>query len=285
MSSIEKPDWLKVRFGINDNFKDIRSIVKKYRLHTVCEEARCPNQSECWDRRAATLMILGDVCTRNCRFCAVKSGSPKTVDTNEPYNVGRAVRLMSLKYCVITSVTRDDLGDGGASVWADSIREIREQNKDCKIEVLIPDFQGDEESLMKIFDVKPDIIGHNLETVKDLYKRVRPQADYKRSLGVLSRSKQQGFVTKTGIMVGLGEDKTQVLSLMKEALDVGCDIFTVGQYLQPTKDHLPVHRYVHPDEFEYYRVEGLKLGFRSVMSGPLVRSSYHADENIKLLAN
>ena len=285
MSSVKKPDWLKVKFRINDNFKDIRSIVKKHRLHTVCEEARCPNQSECWDRRAATLMILGDVCTRNCRFCAVKSGNPKAVDTDESYNVGRAVKLMRLKYCVITSVTRDDLNDGGASVWADAIQEIRVQNKECKIEVLIPDFQGDEESLMRIFGVKPDIIGHNLETVKDLYKIVRPQADYNRSLSVLSRSNQQGFITKTGIMVGLGEDKTQVLSLMKEALDVGCDIFTVGQYLQPTKDHLPVHRYVHPDEFEYYRVEGLKLGFRSVMSGPLVRSSYHADENIKLLVN
>ena len=275
-----KPNWLKVKFTVGENFNNIRNIVHKYNLHTVCEEARCPNQSECWERRAATLMILGDTCTRNCQFCAVNSGNPNPIDKDEPKNIGHAVKLMGLKYCVVTSVTRDDLNDGGSEIWAETISEIKRQNPDCKVEVLIPDFQGNIDALETVLDIKPDILGHNLETVKDLYPDARPQANYEQSLRVLLEAKKRGAITKTGIMVGLGETKEQVLTLMQDAIDAGCDIFTVGQYLQPTKNHLPVDRYVHPDEFEFYKTEGMRLGFRAVMSGPLIRSSYHADEQV-----
>ncbi|MBC8491786.1 MAG: lipoyl synthase, partial [Candidatus Marinimicrobia bacterium] len=262
--------------------REMRDIIQKHKLHTVCEEARCPNQGECWRRRAATIMILGNICTRNCRFCAVGSGNLLPPDPKEPKKVGKAVKLMGLKYAVITSVTRDDLPDGGATHWAKTIREIRRQNPDCKIEVLVPDFQGNINALKTVLATEPDIFGHNLETVKYLYSQTRPQADYEQSLRVLKEAKQRGAVTKTGIMVGLGETKKQVLELMQDARSVGCDIFTAGQYLQPTKSHLPVDRYVHPDEFEFYKTEGLRMGFRSVMSGPLVRSSYHADELMNL---
>lgn len=277
-----KPEWLKIRFTVGENFRDIRNIVHKHHLHTVCEEAHCPNQSECWERRAATFMILGDTCTRNCQFCAVNSGNPNPIDKDEPKNVGHAVKLMGLKHCVITSVTRDDLYDGGAEIWAETISEIKRQNPDCKVEVLIPDFQGNNDALEIVLNAKPDILGHNLETIKNLYHVARPQANYEQSLWVLKESKNRGIITKTGIMVGLGETKEQVLELMQDAIDAGCDIFTAGQYLQPTKNHLPIDRYVHPDEFEFYKTEGLKMGFRAVMSGPLVRSSYHADEQINL---
>ncbi|RKY51982.1 MAG: lipoyl synthase [Candidatus Neomarinimicrobiota bacterium] len=278
-----KPEWLKVKFTVGENFRDIRNIVHKHNLHTVCEEAHCPNQSECWERRAATFMILGDTCTRNCRFCAVNSGNPNPIDKDEPKNVGRAVKLMGLKYCVITSVTRDDLYDGGAEIWAETISEIKRQNPDCKVEVLIPDFKGNNDALETVLNAKPDVLGHNLETIKDLYPAARPQANYEQSLWVLKESKKRGAITKTGIMVGLGETKEQVLELMQDAIDAGCDIFTAGQYLQPTKNHLLIDRYVHPNEFEFYKTEGLRMGFRAVMSGPLVRSSYHADEQVNLL--
>ena len=278
-----KPEWLKVKFTVGENFRDIRNIVHKHNLHTVCEEAHCPNQSECWERRAATFMILGDTCTRSCRFCAVNSGNPNPIDKDEPKNVGRAVKLMGLKYCVITSVTRDDLYDGGAEIWAETISEIKRQNPDCKVEVLIPDFKGNNDALETVLNAKPDVLGHNLETIKDLYPAARPQANYEQSLCVLRESKKRGAITKTGIMVGLGETKEQVLELMQDAIDAGCDIFTVGQYLQPTKNHLLIDRYVHPNEFEFYKTEGLRMGFRAVMSGPLVRSSYHADEQVNLL--
>ncbi len=273
-----KPEWLKVKFTVGENFRDIRDIVHKHNLHTVCEEAHCPNQSECWQLRTATFMILGDTCSRNCRFCAVNSGNPNPLDKDEPKNVGRAVKLMGLKYCVITSVTRDDLNDGGAEIWVETISEIKRQNPDCKVEVLTPDFQGNIDALETALSAKPDILGHNLETIKDLYPVARPQANYEQSLWVLKESKNRGAITKTGIMVGLGETKKQVLELMQDAIDAGCDIFTVGQYLQPTKNHLPIDRYVHPDEFEFYKTEGMRMGFHAVMSGPLVRSSYHADE-------
>ncbi len=273
-----KPDWLKVKYTVNEDFKALREIVKQYNLHTVCEEARCPNQGECWRRRTATLMLLGNVCTRNCRFCAVGNGKLLPPDPEEPRKIGNAVKLMGLKYAVITSVTRDDLPNGGATHWAETIREIRRQNTDCKIEVLVPDFQGSINALETVLATEPDVFGHNLETVKHLYSQARPQADYKQSLRVLKEAKQLGAVTKTGIMVGLGETKKQVLELMQDARSVDCDIFTAGQYLQPTKSHLPVERYVHPDEFELYKTEGLRMGFRAVMSAPLVRSSYHADE-------
>ena len=273
-----KPDWLKVRFTVNDDFRDLRKIVGDNRLHTVCQSARCPNQSDCWQRRTATLMILGNACTRNCRFCAVETGKPAPVDPDEPSKAGKAVNLMGLKYAVVTSVTRDDLPDGGAAVWAETIREIRRQNPDCKVEVLIPDFRGDISALETVLNAEPDILGHNLETVRSLYPLARPQADYDRSLRIITESKKRGAVTKTGIMVGLGETCEQILELMNDVLSAGCDILTIGQYLQPTKDHLPVERYITPDEFEFYRQDGVRRGFRAVYSGPLVRSSFHAEE-------
>jgi len=275
-----KPDWLKVRYAINDNFRELREIVHEHKLHTVCEEAFCPNIGECWRRRAATLMILGTLCTRNCRFCAVRHGQPLPPDPDEPEKVSRAVKLMGLKYAVLTSVTRDDLPDGGARQWARTIQAIRNQNPDCKVEVLIPDFQGNFSALDIVLFAKPDVVGHNLETVKSLYPKVRPQADYQLSMQVLNYAKEQGFITKTGIMIGLGETMEQVTELMKDARIVACDIFTAGQYLQPTKAHLPVQRYVAPEEFKLIAKEGLKMGFRAVVAGPLVRSSYHANEQI-----
>jgi len=276
--AVQKPDWLKVNYAVNEDFKEIRAIVRRHNLHTVCEEACCPNIGECWRRRAATLMILGALCTRNCRFCAVRHGQPLPPDPDEPEKVSRAVKLMGLKYAVITSVTRDDLPDGGARHWAKTIQAIRDQNPDCKVEVLIPDFQGNFTALDIVLSAKPDVLGHNLETVKSLYPKVRPQADYQLSLQVLNYAKEQGFVTKTGIMVGLGETMEQVTELMKDVRTVACDIFTAGQYLQPTKAHLPVQRYVTPEEFELITKEGLRMGLRSVIAGPLVRSSYHAEE-------
>ena len=273
-----KPDWLKVKIGVNDNFRDLQRIINTNHLHTVCQSAHCPNQSDCWQRRTATLMILGNVCTRDCRFCAVASGKPAAIDEKEPAKVGQAVNLMGLKFAVLTSVTRDDLPDGGAAIWAKTIGEIHRQNPDCKIEVLIPDFRGKIDALEIVLDAKPDILGHNLETVRALYPIARPQANYEQSLRLLSEAKKRGAVTKTGIMVGLGESDEQIHELMQDALTAGCDILTIGQYLQPTKDHLPVARYVHPEEFKSYETFGLGIGFRVVFAGPLVRSSFHAAE-------
>ena len=273
-----KPDWLKVKIGVNDNFRDLQRIINTNHLHTVCQSAHCPNQSDCWQRRTATLMILGNVCTRDCRFCAVASGKPTAIDEKEPAKVGQAVNLMGLKFAVLTSVTRDDLPDGGAAIWAKTIGEIHRQNPDCKIEVLIPDFRGKIDALEIVLDAKPDILGHNLETVRALYPIARPQANYEQSLRLLSEAKKRGAVTKTGIMVGLGESNEQIHELMQDALTAGCDILTIGQYLQPTKDHLPVARYVHPEEFKSYETFGLGIGFRVVFAGPLVRSSFHAAE-------
>ncbi|HQE95251.1 MAG TPA: lipoyl synthase [Candidatus Marinimicrobia bacterium] len=273
-----KPDWLKVKIGVNDDFHDLQRIINTHHLHTVCQSAHCPNQSDCWQRRTATLMILGNVCTRNCRFCAVASGKPTAIDEKEPAKVGQAVNLMGLKFAVLTSVTRDDLPDGGAAIWAKTIGEIHRQNPDCKIEVLIPDFRGKIDALEIVLDAKPDILGHNLETVRALYPIARPQADYEQSLRLLSEAKKRGAVTKTGIMVGLGESDEQIHELMQDAFTAGCDILTIGQYLQPTKDHLPVARYVHPEEFKSYETFGLGIGFRVVFAGPLVRSSFHAAE-------
>lgn len=273
-----KPDWLKIKIGVNDDFHDLQRIINTHHLHTVCQSAHCPNQSDCWQRRTATLMILGNVCTRNCRFCAVASGKPAAIDEKEPAKVGQAVNLMGLKYAVLTSVTRDDLPDGGAAIWAKTIGEIRRQNPDCKIEVLIPDLRGNIDALEIVLDAKPDILGHNLETVRALYPIARPQANYEQSLRLLSEAKKRGAITKTGIMVGLGESDAQIHELMQDALTAGCDILTIGQYLQPTKDHLPVARYVHPEEFKSYETFGLGIGFRVVFAGPLVRSSFHAAE-------
>ncbi len=274
---------MKVRLRTGEHYRQLRDLVRQQRLPTVCEEARCPNIYECWERRCATLMILGDVCTRSCRFCAVKTGRPLPLDEQEPSRTALIVKAMGLSHCVITSVTRDDLSDGGADMWAETIRQIKKQVPDCSVEVLIPDLQGNQRALQQIIDASPEIIAHNLETVPRLYPRVRPQADYEQSLEVLKCTSRQGITTKSGIMVGLGERPQEVLELMAKLVDTGCRIFTIGQYLQPTREHLPVDRFIEPEEFESYRAEGLRLGFNVVEAGPLIRSSYHADEQAALL--
>ena len=284
-----RPDWLKIRFTVNENFRELSEIVNTNNLHTVCQEARCPNQSECWGRGTATLMILGEVCTRSCGFCAVKTGLPPVYDKAEPRRVAIAVQKMKLRHVVITSVNRDELPDQGSEVWAETIRQIRELLPACSVEVLIPDFKGVWEPLKRVIDAQPDILGHNLETVPRLYRQVRPQAKYERSLWVLEKSKQEGMTTKTGIMVGLGETFDEVIEVMRDAASVGVDIFTIGQYLQPSKKHLPVERFVHPSEFAEYKQKGEALGIRHVESGPLVRKGVIAvryrqcKENHKIL--
>ncbi len=275
-----RPEWLKVRFQVNETFAELKQLVTETRLHTVCEEARCPNQSECWGRGTATIMILGDVCTRSCGFCAVKTGRPPVLDEDEPERVARAVAKMGLNHVVITSVDRDELPDGGSTIWARTIEAIRKAAPGTSIEVLTPDFKGKREDIARVINAGPDIFSHNMETVKRLHRRVRPQAKYERSLYVLEVGKEMGAVTKTGIMVGLGETNDEVVELMKDVRAVGVDIFNVGQYLQPTKRHLPVERFVTPAEFNEFKRIGLELGFRHVESGPLVRSSYHAEEQV-----
>ena len=284
MKNGRRPAWLKVRFSVNENFQNLKEIVNTNQLHTVCQEARCPNQGECWGRGTATLMILGDVCTRSCGFCAVKTGRPPIYDKNEPYRVAEAVRKMNLKHVVITSVNRDELPDQGATVWAETIRQIRNACPETFIEVLIPDFKGEFEPLKMVIDAHPEILSHNIETVPSLYRRVRPQAKYERSLEVLRISKEHGMTTKSGIMVGLGETFDQVLDVLRDGRRVDLDIFNIGQYLQPTKSHLPVERFVHPDEFAEYKKFGMSIGYRHVESGPLVRSSYHAEEQVQQMS-
>ena len=278
-----RPPWMKVKLRTGANFLELRNLVREGGLHTVCEEARCPNIYECWERRSATIMILGDVCTRSCGFCAIKTGRPPLLDQLEPVRAARAVKAMGLAHCVITSVNRDELPGGGAGIWAETIRQIHGQVPGCGVEVLIPDFKGDRLALQTVIEAGPEILAHNLETVPRLYGRVRPQARYRQSLEVLSRASEQGMIVKSGIMVGIGERPDEVLALMADVVATGCRIFTIGQYLQPTRDKLPVERFVHPDEFRDYRRAGLALGFDVVESGPLVRSSYHADEQAALL--
>ena len=273
---LRKPEWLKARVPGGEEYSKLRGRIDKRKLHTVCEEARCPNMGECWNSGTATFMILGDTCTRSCGFCAVKTGRPGFVDNDEPRRVGEAVALMNLRHAVITSVNRDELFDGGARIFAETIHEIRARVPDCRIEVLIPDFQGSEEALSIVLNAQPDILNHNTETVPRLYKTVRPQAQYARSLEVLERAKHLGFTTKSGLMLGLGETTEEVIDTMSDLRAVECDILTLGQYLQPTKEHLPIDRYVHPDEFALLKKKGMDMGFRHVESGPLVRSSYHA---------
>ena len=275
-----KPEWLKARVPGGENYSRLKSLIDKSRLHTVCEEARCPNMGECWNSGTATFMILGDVCTRSCGFCAVKTGRPEFLDKDEPRRVGEAVEIMKLRHAVITSVNRDELFDGGAQIFADTIREIRSRVPACRIEVLIPDFVGSEQALNIVLDAQPDILNHNTETVPRLYKSVRPQAHYNRSLELLFRAKQKGFLTKSGLMLGLGETIDEVIDTMSDLREVECDILTLGQYLQPTQSHLPVERYVHPEEFAMLKQRGLEMGFRYIESGPLVRSSYHAAEQV-----
>src|SRR5512143_200540 len=267
-----RPEWLKVKIGLGENYARLRSLIDTQRLHTVCEEARCPNMGECWEAGTATFMILGDTCTRSCGFCAVKTGKPEVLDADEPRRVAEAVLRMGVKHAVITSVNRDELYDGGAQIFAETIRQTRALSPGTTIEVLIPDFRGDEFALDIVLDALPDVLNHNVETVPRLYPAVRPQAKYERSLELLTRSKRRGFLTKTGLMVGIGERADEVLDLLRDLRATGCDIVTIGQYLQPTKEHLPVDRFVHPDEFARYRRAGRELGFRHVESGPLVRS-------------
>jgi len=277
---VRKPEWLKARVPGGEQYAELRRLIDARKLHTVCEEARCPNMGECWNSGTATFMILGDTCTRSCGFCAIKTGRAYTVDLDEPARVGEAVGLMNLKHAVVTSVNRDELFDGGAGIFASTIQEIRKRLPACRVEVLIPDFQGSEEALNIVLDAQPDILNHNTETVPRLYKTVRPQAQYMRSLEVIERAKARGFTTKSGVMVGLGETNDEILETMSDLHEAGCDILTIGQYLQPTSAHLPVLRYVHPDDFLMFKEKGLAMGFRYVESGPLVRSSYHAAQQV-----
>lgn len=270
------PRWLKVPLPAGKNFHDVRKLIKQHHLHTVCQSAHCPNIGDCWGQRTATFMILGDICTRNCRFCAVCSGKPLPVDRDEPRRVAEAVKMLLLRYAVVTSVTRDDLPDGGASVFTDTIREIRKAVPACQIEVLIPDFNGSESALSLVIQAKPDVLNHNIETVPSLYPQVRPEADYQRSIRVLELAKQQGMLTKTGLMLGLGEINNEVLDVMRDLRNIDCDILTLGQYLQPSSIHLAIDRYIKPEEFDQFKQAGEQIGFRHVEAGPLVRSSYHA---------
>lgn len=292
----KKPDWLRAKLPGGKGYQRLQAMIEEHNLHTVCASAKCPNMGECWSRGTATLMILGDVCTRSCGFCHIKTGRPPTLDLDEPRRVGEAAALMRLKHIVITSVNRDELPDGGAGVWADTIREIREQSPGTSIEVLIPDFCGDWDALQKVIDARPDILNHNMESVRRLYSVVRPQAKYDRSIELLRRCKEQSLVTKTGIMVGIGEADEEVEQLMHDVIDgtridpkpafaerglhPTTDILTIGQYLQPTRRHLPISRWVTPDAFAEFKRMGEQIGFRHVESGPLVRSSYHAEDQV-----
>ncbi|WP_373897995.1 lipoyl synthase [Haloimpatiens sp. FM7315] len=282
---IKKPEWLKVKISLNKNSSEINNLLKDLNLNTVCDEALCPNRGECFCKGTATFMILGKNCTRNCRFCNVTKSKPEPVNEDEPRNLAKAVEILKLKYVVITSVTRDDLEDGGASQFVKVIREIRKLNKGVTIEVLIPDFKGNEEALKAVMDEKPDILNHNVETVPNLYSTVRPMAIYKRSLKVLENAKQinKSILTKSGIMLGLGETKDEVVALMRDLREVDCDILTIGQYLQPSKLHHEVVEYVHPDVFKEYENIGKGLGFKYIASAPLVRSSYNAKDVFKTI--
>jgi lipoic acid synthetase len=279
----KRPEWLKVKLPAGENFSDVKNLMRSQHLHTVCEEARCPNIAECWNHRTATFMILGDTCTRSCGFCNIKTGIPAKLDLDEPKRVMQSVKELKLAHVVITSVNRDELKDGGASIFSETVRLINEEMPGTTIEILIPDFKGAVESFEIIMKNPPDILNHNLETVPRLYHVVRPQAKYERSLELIRWFKNRRLRTKSGLMVGIGERPEEVLETMLELVKHGCNILTIGQYLQPTKMHLPVDRFVTPDEFKMFRVEGLKMGFKIVESSPLVRSSYHADQQAKAI--
>lgn len=280
MERVRKPDWLRVKLPIGENYRKVAGIVSEHKLHTICQSGNCPNMGECWGAGTATFMILGNVCTRSCGFCAVATGRPDAVDPFEPARVARSVELMGVKHCVITSVDRDDLKNGGSDIWARTIRAIRRRTPATTMETLIPDFQGKWENLAVVTASAPDILSHNLETVRRLTKQVRIQAKYDRSLEVLMRSKRAGLRTKSGIMLGLGESDQEVEESMDDLRSVGVDILTLGQYLQPTKAHLPVAEFIHPDRFARFKEVGMTKGFRYVESGPLVRSSYHAEKHL-----
>ena len=279
-----KPDWLRARVPGGAGFDRIKKIVDDHKLHTVCQEASCPNMGECWGRGTATIMILGDTCTRSCGFCNVKTGRPSAVDHDEPRRVAESLRLMKLRHVVITSVNRDELPDGGAAIWAETIQRTHEACPDMSVEVLVGDFCGDEAALQTVINARPEILAHNMETVRRMHPAVRPQAKYERSLRVLQQIHEAGLVTKTGIMVGIGEKDDEVLELLRDVqTTTHAEVITIGQYLQPTRNHLPIERWVTPERFAEYRLDALALGFRVCESGPLVRSSYHAEEQVELL--
>ncbi|MBK6935806.1 MAG: lipoyl synthase [Chitinophagaceae bacterium] len=277
---VKKPDWLRVKLPVGENFKHVRGLVDNHKLHTICESGNCPNMGECWGEGTATFMILGNTCTRSCGFCAVATGKPDPVDWDEPQRVAEAIHLMKVKHAVITSVDRDELIDGGSTIWHNTIKAVKTLNLQTTLETLIPDFKGNKEDIQRIVDAAPEVVSHNIETVERLTKQVRIQARYWRSMEVIRTLKQGGMRTKSGIMLGLGETKEEVIQSLKNLSDNGCDVVTIGQYLQPTKKHLPVVRFVHPDEFAEYREIGYSLGLDYVESGPLVRSSYRSEKHV-----
>ncbi len=276
-----KPDWLKIKLPMGDSFSKVNHIVHQQNLHTICTSGNCPNMADCWGRGTATLMILGDICTRSCKFCAVATGKPLPVDCTEPLRVAESVQQLQLKHCVLTSVDRDDLDDGGANIWAETIKQIKNTCPDVTIEALIPDFNANLNLIDLVIFANPEVISHNLETVKRLTPLVRTKAKYETSLEVIKHISASGIISKSGIMLGLGETNDEIFETMDDLLSVGCKVFTLGQYLQPTKKHLSVIEYVHPDTFEEYKIIGMKKGFKHVESAPLVRSSYHAEKHIE----
>lgn len=277
---VKKPSWLKVKLPTGENYRKVRKLVDEYKLHTICESGNCPNMGECWGEGTATFMILGNTCTRSCSFCAVATGRNNEYDTDEPMRVAEAIRLMGVKHAVLTSVNRDGLPDKGATVWADTIRFVKQLNPNTTMETLIPDFMSKWDLLYQVIDEKPEVVSHNMETVKRLYRKVRPQAKYERSLEQTLKTKERGRRTKSGIMLGLGETEAEVFEIMDDLVANGCDVLTLGQYLQPTKMHLAVEEFITPEQFDYYKVAGMEKGFKYVESGALVRSSYHAERHI-----
>ncbi len=277
---IKKPEWLRVKLPIGEDYKHVRSLVDTYKLHTICESGNCPNMGECWGAGTATFMILGNTCTRSCGFCAVATGRPDALDWDEPQRVAEAIHLMKVKHAVITSVDRDELKDGGSTIWYNTIMAVKALNPQTTLETLIPDFKGEKENILAVAAAKPEVISHNIETVERLTRQVRIQAKYWRSMEVLRTLKDAGIRTKSGIMLGLGETKDEVLQTMQNLKDNGVDVVTIGQYLQPTRKHLAVQRFVHPTEFAEYREAGYKMGLDFVESGPLVRSSYHSEKHV-----
>jgi lipoic acid synthetase len=275
-----KPDWLRVKLPIGESYKNVRNLVDTHKLHTICESGNCPNMGECWGAGTATFMILGNICTRSCGFCAVATGRPSSVDWDEPQRVAEAINLMKIKHAVITSVDRDELKDGGSIIWYNTIHAVKTLNPETTLETLIPDFKGEKENIQRIIDAGPEVVSHNIETVERLSRQVRIQAKYWRSMEVIRILKEGGMRTKSGIMLGLGEKKEEVVQTLQDLANAGCDVVTIGQYLQPSKKHLPVNRFVHPDEFAEYREVGYQMGLDYVESGPLVRSSYHSEKHV-----
>lgn len=279
-TQIKKPNWLRVKLPIGEEYKHVRNVVDQHKLHTICESGNCPNMGECWGAGTATFMILGNICTRSCGFCAVATGRPEAVDWDEPQRVAEAIFLMKVKHAVITSVDRDELKDGGSIIWQNTIKAVKSLNSETTLETLIPDFKGERENIQRIIDAAPEVVSHNIETTERLTKKVRVQAKYWQSMETLKILKEGGMRTKSGIMLGLGEEKAEVIQTIKDLANSGVDVITIGQYLQPSKKHLQVQRFVHPDEFAEYREIGYNLGLDYVESGPLVRSSYHSEKHV-----